>query len=72
MKRFKITDPSERTSPSFHDTIKEVVNELNSKNRDTSLQTYWIECRIDDIEVTSDELLNAWNDGERPEDLQMF
>jgi hypothetical protein len=72
MKRFKITDPSGRTSPSWHDTIEEVVNELQSPNRDLSLQTYYVECLVDDIEINADELINAWREGERPEDLQMF
>ena len=26
----------------------------------------------DDIEIEADELLRAWDEGERPEDLQMF
>jgi hypothetical protein len=72
MKRFKIIDPSGRRRTTSHNTILEVINELNSSSCDLLWQTYYIECTIDEIEITSDELLNAWKDGERPEDLQMF
>ena len=72
MKRFKIIDPSGRTENSIYETIEEVVNELMSSNRDISLQTYYVECFIDEIVVSADELLEAWREGERPEDLQMF
>jgi len=72
MNRFKLIDPSGRTENKTFKTIKEVVKELLSENRDASLQKYFIQCLIDDIEIDSDELLMAWKDGERPEDLQMF
>lgn len=72
MKRFKIIDPSGRTENTTHDTIEEVVKDLLSDKRDLSLQTYYVECLVDDIEIEADELINAWKEGERPEDLQMF
>lgn len=72
MKRFKIIDPSGRTENSTYDTILEVVEDLKSEKRDLSFQTYFIECREDEIEIEADELLAAWDEGERPEDLQMF
>ena len=72
MKRFKIVDPSGRTEITRHETIKEVISELMSDKRDLSLQTYFVECLVDDIEINADELIQAWNEGERPEDLQMF
>lgn len=72
MKRFKIIDPSGRTENTKYNTIKEVVEDLQSNKRDLSLQNYWVECLVDDIEVDADELLQAWKEGERPEDLQMF
>jgi hypothetical protein len=71
-KRFKIVDPSGRTENTTYDTIEEVVKDLTSNKRDMSLQTYYVECRVDDIEVPADDLIQAWNEGERPEDLQMF
>jgi hypothetical protein len=71
-KRFKITDPSGRTENTVFSTIKEVINDLKSSKRDMSLQTYYVECLIDDIQIEADELITAWNSGERPEDLQMF
>lgn len=71
-KRFKIVDPSGRTENSRYDTIKELVADLQSKKRDLSMPSYYVEDLEDDIEITADELLGAWNEGERPEDLQMF
>lgn len=72
MKRFRIIDPSGRRETTKHDTIIEVIKELNSSSCNLSLQNYFIDCVIDDIEISADELLEAWRDGERPEDLQMF
>jgi len=72
MKRFKIIDPSGRTENTIHHTILDVVNDLLSSKRDTSLQMYYVEDVDEEIEITSDELLESWADGERPEDLQMF
>lgn len=72
LKRFKITDSSGRTENSCYDTIKEIVNDLQSSKRDLRLQSYYVEDLEDDIEITAGELLQAWNEGERPKDLQMF
>ena len=72
MKRFKIIDPSGRTENTRHNTIKEVVDDLLSPKRDLSLQNYYVECSVDDIEIEADELIVVWREGERPEDLQMF
>jgi hypothetical protein len=72
MKRFKIIDPSGRTENTRYNTIKEVVNDLKSSKRDLSLQTYYVECLVDEIEIEADELIAVWNKGERPEDLQFF
>jgi len=72
MKRFKIVDPSGRTENTRHNTIKEVVEDLLSTKRDLSLQNYYVQCLVDDIQIEADELISAWNEGERPEDLQMF
>jgi hypothetical protein len=72
MKLFKIIDPSGRTENTRYNTIKEVVADLLSTKRDLSLQNYYVECSVDEIEISSDELIEAWLDGERPEDLQFF
>ena len=72
MNRFKIIDPSGRRTTTTHKTINEVIKMLNSSSCDIEWQTYYIECSIDEIQITSDELLDAWNNGERPDDLQMF
>jgi hypothetical protein len=31
-----------------------------------------VECLVDEIEIEADELIAAWLEGERPEDLQFF
>lgn len=72
MKRFKIIDPSGRTENKRYATIKEVVSDFLSSKRDLSLQNYYVECSVDDIEIEADELIKAWNEGERPEDLEIF
>ena len=72
MKRFKIIDPSGRTENTRHSTIKQVVEDLLSPKRDLSLQNYYVECSVDDMEIDADELIKVWKEGERPEDLQMF
>jgi hypothetical protein len=71
-KRFKIVDPSGRTENTRYSTIKEVVDDLKSSKRDMSLQTYYVECLVDDIEIEADELIEAYDRGETPEDLQFF
>jgi hypothetical protein len=72
MKRFKIVDPSGRTGNTLYSTLKEVVDDLKSGKRDMSLQTYYVECAVDEIEIEADELIDAYNRGETPEDLQFF
>jgi hypothetical protein len=72
MKRFKIIDPSGRIGNTKHDTIIEVIKELDKRRDNVCLDTYYVECLIDDIEINADELISAWLEGERPEDLQMF
>jgi hypothetical protein len=72
MKRFKIIDPSNRTENTRYESIKEVIADLMSDKRDLSMQNYYIECLEDDILIEADELITAWKEGERPEDLQMF
>lgn len=72
VKRFKVIDPGGRTENSTYDTVEEVMNDLKSSKRDLSLQTYYIECREDEIQIEADDLIRAWNEGERPLDLQMF
>jgi len=52
-------------------TIAQIIEWLENEG-DMSLNQYWVECIQDDIEIPADDLLEAWADGERPEDLQMF
>lgn len=72
MKRFRIIDPSGHFETTKHDTILEVIKELDQRRDNVCLDTYYVECLIDEIEINADELISAWLDGERPEDLQMF
>jgi len=72
MERFRIIDPSCRLETTKHDTILEVINELDKRRDNICLDTYYVECLIDDIQIDADELISAWIEGERPEDLQMF
>ena len=72
MERFRIIDPSGRRETTKHETIVHVIKTLNSSSCDLSFQHYIVECIVDDIEINADELLEAWRDGERPGDLQMF
>lgn len=46
--------------------------DLLSDKRDLSLQQYYVECIVDDIQIDADDLIEAWNKGERPGDLQFF
>jgi len=72
MKRFIITDPSGHIETTKHDTISEVIKEIDKRHDNICLDTYYVECLIDDIQINADELISAWLEGERPEDLQMF
>ena len=72
MKRFRITEDLgfEEIVAKF-DTISEVVKYVYSRE-DITPAYLNVECLEDDIKIDCDELLGAWEDGERPEDLQFF
>ena len=72
IKRFKVRDASGMKETMRYDTIKEVIADLKSNKRNLSLERYYVECLVDEIEMEADELLKAWDEGERPVDLQMF
>lgn len=67
--RFQIFSP-DRQKMYKCDTLEQVITWL--KTRNMSLEEFWVEDLKDDIEIIADELLIAWENGERPEDLQMF
>lgn len=69
-KRFRIIARSGRIQNVRYDTIKEVVSDLLTRN--LAMESYTVEDLEDDIEIDADDLMEAWNEGERPEDLQMF
>lgn len=66
--RFKITLNQETISR--HDTTEDMYRALKKLN--TSLNTYYVECTVDEIEVEADEFITAWEGGERMDDLQFF
>lgn len=67
--RFKITTES-NDIVSKHETTEQVYSTL--LKLDTSLNRYFITDVYEDIEVDADDFVQAWQDGERPGDLQMF
>lgn len=69
VKRFRIY-AADRTMMHKCDNIPSVIDWL--KTRDMELEDFHVEDVYDDIEVSADELLKVWAEGERPEDLQMF
>lgn len=70
-KRFKvITLPTSYTI--FRSDSLEEVYEFLSDVDSLLLGDIRIECLVDDIEITADEFIKAWLEGERPGDLQMF
>ncbi len=69
IKRFRLKD--EGTIIGTCETLEEVYKAI--KDEGMARKGYWhIEDREDDKWIHSDELINAWEQGERPEDLQMF
>ena len=52
------------------DTTQEIYEFL--ERQDLGLNSYLIECLVDDIEIDADEFLEAFRDGECPGDLQFF
>jgi hypothetical protein len=68
MKRFKVTEDDNEVA-SFN-SLKEAVNWL--KQQDLESHSYYVGCAIDDVEVHSDDILDAFENGESPEDLQFF
>lgn len=72
-KRFRVIDIEEQKVFGHYDTIKGVVIALGKKwKSNRSTDDYMIEDLVEDIEVNWAELMEAWDNGERPEDLQMF
>lgn len=67
--KFRIKD--EGTIIGTCKTLKEVYETI--KDKEIARKGYWhIEDLEDDVWIHSDELINAWEQGERPEDLQGF
>ncbi len=69
IRKFKVMTGSRQVMGRFG-TLQECVDYLHTL--DTSLNEYWIEDLEDEIEVPADEVLAAWKNGERCEDLQGF
>lgn len=69
MKRFKIINSSKIVVYTA-DTTQECYKYL--LKQDMSLQSFMVECTIDDIEIDADDFMKTFNDGECPIDLQKF
>ncbi len=52
------------------DTMERVIEFLRLPENE--YESLYVECVIDDIEVSGDEIIAAFNDGESPCDLQFF
>lgn len=71
MKRFRILNHDQSRSVVYKcETTQEVYEYLLKQDR--GLNRFIIECVVDDMEVEADEFMTAWEEGERPGDLQMF
>jgi hypothetical protein len=70
--RFKVEETMGMLETKLFSSLQDVVSYLSSNNAERGLRTFLIECKVDDIQITSDELLQVWELGERPTDLQMF
>jgi hypothetical protein len=69
VKRFRVFDIENQSCPARFDTTIECYNWLKDKD---NLDDYFIDCVVDDITVMADDFCNAFNEGERPTDLQFF
>ena len=70
VKRFSVRNQDDNIIVGKFNTTDQVYKTI--KDLDHGLCNYYITCNIDDIEVSADDFLKAWKDGERPGDLQMF
>jgi hypothetical protein len=73
MKRFKVrkTDGGYDNTIVFNaDTTQECYNYL--LKQDMGLNSFMVECNVDDIEIDADEFMEAFREGECPMDLQFF
>lgn len=70
IKRFRIFNADEQFLLGKYHTTEECYNAL--KKVDIESCTYIIECVADDITVSADDFISAWEHGERPLDLQPF
>lgn len=80
-KRFRVFDIEEQKLICKCDTVAECVSKLQKfwlqfkadpSNGGSPYLDFMIDDVQDDIEINWVDLMNAWDDGERPEDLQMF
>lgn len=70
IKRFRVFNADEQLMVVKCDTTEKIYQAL--KRLDLTLAHYFVDCVVDDIEVTADEFIEAWESGEHFEDLQFF
>jgi len=68
--RFRIHSLRHHYEVGRHATIEGLVN--FAKHYDLALDSYTVEDKDEDAEVDLEELMEAWERGERPLDLSMF
>ena len=75
-KRFRVKDANDNYIREKFDTLQECVDWLNEKTksgRELDNPFYFnVEDIVDDIWVSADDVVQAFADGERCEDLQAF
>lgn len=70
IKRFIARNDSTQLIEFEANTTSKIYKFLLTK--DLGLEGYYIECRVDDIEIHSNEFTEAFENNENPEDLQFF
>lgn len=70
LKRFHVVDGEDHDNVRCkHETLRQVYDYLKGEDKPTDVDIKDIH---DDITIQAEQLYEAWDEGERPEDLQMF
>lgn len=81
LKRFRVFDIEEQKLIGKFNTIEECVKcltphwltfKLSASEGGNPYQDFFVDDVKDDIETNWIDIMDAWGEGERPEDLQMF
>jgi hypothetical protein len=77
MKRFVIYNDSRLNRIEAFHTLSELVKWVKGNDNvngiiSTSLDSYWVEDKQEDVEVNLDDVIEAFDRGEGPQDLYFF